>query len=54
MTERRDIEPFRNDLKRGLVALLQTMDPIEIGLPGIEDPVPAPEPALAPPALSDR
>jgi antitoxin VapB len=34
------IEPVR---KRGLVALLKTMKPLEEGLPEIDDPVPTPE-----------
>jgi antitoxin VapB len=34
------IEPVR---KRGLIALLKTMKPLEEGLPEIDDPVPAPE-----------
>ena len=34
------IEPVR---KRGLVALLETMKPIEDRLPEIDDPAPAPE-----------
>jgi antitoxin VapB len=34
------IEPLR---KRGLVALLQTMRPLDQDLPEIDDPVPAPE-----------
>ena len=34
------IEPVR---KRGLVALLKTMKPLEEGFPEIDDPVPAPE-----------
>jgi antitoxin VapB len=34
------IEPVR---RRGLVALLQTMRPLDEGLPQIDDPVPAPE-----------
>jgi antitoxin VapB len=34
------IEPVR---KRGLVALLKTMQPLEEGFPEIDDPVPAPE-----------
>ena len=37
------IEPVR---KRGLIALLKTMMPLEEGLPEIDDPVPAPENAL--------
>ena len=37
------IAPVR---KRGLVALLKTMKPLEEGLPGIGDPVPAPENVL--------
>jgi antitoxin VapB len=37
------IEPMR---KRGLVALLDTMKPLEEAFPEIEDPVPAPESAL--------
>jgi antitoxin VapB len=34
------IEPVR---KRGLIALLKTMEPIEEDFPEIDDPVPAPE-----------
>lgn len=34
------IEPVR---KRGLIALLKTMKPLQEGLPVIDDPVPAPE-----------
>ena len=34
------IEPVR---KRGLVALLKTMKPLDEDFPGIDDPVPAPE-----------
>jgi antitoxin VapB len=34
------IEPVR---KRGLIALLKTMEPIEENFPEIDDPVPAPE-----------
>ncbi len=34
------IEPVR---KRGLIALLKTMKPLEEGLPEIDDPMPAPE-----------
>jgi antitoxin VapB len=34
------IEPVR---KRGLIALLKTMKPLEEGLPEIDDPVPRPE-----------
>ncbi len=34
------IEPVR---KRGLVALLKTMKPIESGIPDIDDPSPKPE-----------
>ena len=34
------IEPVR---KRGLVALLKTMKPIESGIPDIDDPLPKPE-----------
>jgi len=34
------IEPVR---KRGLIALLKTMKPIEESFPEIDDPVPAPE-----------
>jgi len=37
------IEPVR---KRGLVALLKAMKPIEEGFPEIDDPVPAPERVL--------
>jgi antitoxin VapB len=37
------IEPLR---KRGLVALLNTMKPLEGGFPEIEDAVPAPESVL--------
>jgi antitoxin VapB len=37
------IEPVR---KRGLVALLKTMKPIEESFPEIDDPVPAPERVL--------
>jgi antitoxin VapB len=37
------IEPVR---KRGLVALLKTMKPIEESFPEINDPVPAPERVL--------
>lgn len=37
------IEPVR---KRGLVALLKTMKPLEEGFPAIDDPVPAPENVL--------
>jgi antitoxin VapB len=37
------IEPVR---KRGLVALLKSMKPIEDVMPEIEDPVPAPERVL--------
>jgi len=37
------IEPVR---KRGLVALLKTMKPLEEGFPKIDDPVPAPENVL--------
>jgi antitoxin VapB len=37
------IEPVR---KRGLIALLKTMKPIEESFPEIDDPVPAPERAL--------
>jgi antitoxin VapB len=37
------IEPLR---KRGLVALLKTMRPLNEELPQIDDPVPAPENAL--------
>jgi antitoxin VapB len=37
------IEPVR---KRGLVALLKTMKPIEHGFAEIDDPVPAPENVL--------
>jgi antitoxin VapB len=33
------IEPVR---KRGLVALLKTMKPLNEGFPGINDPIPAP------------
>jgi antitoxin VapB len=38
--ERLVIEPVR---KRGLVALLKTMKPIEYGIPDIDDPSPRPE-----------
>lgn len=38
--ERLVIEPIR---KRGLVALLKTMKPIEPGIPEIDDAVPKPE-----------
>ena len=38
--ERLVIEPIR---KRGLVALLKTMKPIESGVPEIDDPLPRPE-----------
>lgn len=38
--ERLVIEPIR---KRGLVALLKTMKPIETGIPEIDDAVPKPE-----------
>lgn len=41
--ERLVIEPVR---KRGLIALLKTMKPIEEGIPEIEDPVPASERVL--------
>ena len=41
--ERLVIEPVR---KRGLIALLKTMSPIEGNLPEIDDPVPGPKPAL--------
>jgi antitoxin VapB len=37
------IEPLR---KRGLVALLRTMRPLNEELPQIDDPVPAPEDVL--------
>jgi antitoxin VapB len=37
------IEPVR---KRGLVALLKSMKPLEENLPEIDDPVPAPESEL--------
>ena len=37
------IEPVR---KRGLLALLKTMKPVDEELPGIDDPVPEPERAL--------
>jgi antitoxin VapB len=37
------IEPAR---KRGLVALLKTMKPLEENFPEIDDPVPAPEKVL--------
>lgn len=37
------IEPVR---KRGLVALLETMKPLEDNFPKIDDPTPAPENAL--------
>jgi antitoxin VapB len=32
--------------KRGLIALLKTMKPLEEGFPEIDDPVPAPEKVL--------
>jgi antitoxin VapB len=38
--ERLVIEPLR---KRGLVALLKTMQPLQEEFPKIDDPVPAPE-----------
>jgi antitoxin VapB len=38
--ERLVIEPVR---KRGLIALLKAMKPVEEGFPEIDDPVPAPE-----------
>lgn len=41
--ERLVIEPVR---KRGLVALLKAMKPIEESFPEIDDPVPAPERVL--------
>jgi antitoxin VapB len=41
--ERLVIEPVR---KRGLIALLKTMRPVEESLPEIHDPVPGPERAL--------
>ena len=41
--ERLVIEPVR---KRGLVALLKAMKPIEENFPDIDDPVPAPERVL--------
>ena len=37
------IEPMR---KRGLIALLETMAPLEDAFPEIDDPVPAPEKVL--------
>ncbi|MFY9624434.1 MAG: AbrB/MazE/SpoVT family DNA-binding domain-containing protein [Rhodoplanes sp.] len=37
------IQPVR---KRGLVALLETMKPLEESFPEIDDPIPAPENAL--------
>jgi antitoxin VapB len=37
------IEPLR---KRGLVALLKTMKPLDQDLPEIDDPIPAPETML--------
>jgi antitoxin VapB len=37
------IEPMR---KRGLIALLETMEPLEDAFPEIDDPVPAPEKVL--------
>ena len=37
------IEPVR---KRGLLALLKTMKPVDEELPGIDDPVPEPERVL--------
>jgi antitoxin VapB len=37
------IEPVR---KRGLIALLKTMKPLQEEFPGIDDPVPAPEQVL--------
>jgi antitoxin VapB len=37
------IEPVR---KRGLIALLKTMQPLEEAFPQIDDPVPAPERVL--------
>ena len=37
------IEPVR---KRGLIALLKMMKPLEEGFPAIDDPVPAPENVL--------
>jgi antitoxin VapB len=41
--ERLVIEPVR---KRGLIALLKTMKPLQVEFPEIDDPVPAPEKAL--------
>jgi antitoxin VapB len=41
--ERLVLEPVR---KRGLIALLKAMKPIEPGIPEIDDPVPKPEDAL--------
>jgi antitoxin VapB len=41
--ERLVIEPVR---KRGLIALLKTMKPLQEEFPEIEDPVPAPEKEL--------
>ena len=41
--ERLVIEPVR---KRGLIALLKTMKPVEESFPEIDDPVPAPERVL--------
>lgn len=38
--ERLVIEPVR---RRGLVALLKTMKPVEVSIPEIDDPVPTPE-----------
>jgi len=37
------IEPVR---KRGLIALLKTMKPLQEEFPGIDDPIPAPEKVL--------
>src|SRR6202023_693253 len=45
------IEPAR---KRGLIALLKTMRPLEETLPPIEHPVPAPERLLWPATCSTR
>jgi antitoxin VapB len=41
--ERLVIEPVR---KRGLIALLKTMKPLQEEIPDIDDPVPAPEKSL--------
>jgi antitoxin VapB len=41
--ERLVIEPVR---KRGLIALLKTMKPIETGIPEIDDPAPEPKNSL--------